>query len=349
MKKQLSEDIKISIVMALHNSEEYVEDAICSVLNQTFSNFELIIVNDASTDNSLEIIKKIAKKDHRVIIIDLLKNVGVSNARNVALDKARGEFIVIMDSDDVCKPYRLEIQIDFLEKNLDYGVCGSWLQILNENGEQEVWRSPIDHFDILAHQLFYNAIYNPTVMIRASILRESNIRYDTSYAVAEDYNLWHSLHKLCKFKNIPKVLLWYRKLNDGKSLSFDPRMKDMTDRVVKNFISELELSTEDNQLAIHFAISSWNKFYLLRNKNSYESWLEKITLANSLTSYTSQEAMQKLVIDYENKLKRFDSHALAYLLDKHFGIARYTDPNKLVMIIQKVSSILPKKIIAKFL
>lgn len=349
MKKQLSEGIKISIVMALHNSEEYVEDAVYSVLNQTFSNFELIIVNDASTDNSLKVIKKIAEKDRRIIIIDLLKNVGVSNARNVALDKTRGEFIVIMDSDDVCKPDRLEVQIDFLEKNLDYGVCGSWLQILNENGEQEVWRSPIEHFDILAHQLFYNAIYNPTVMIRASIIRESNISYDTSYAVAEDYNLWYSLHKFCKFKNIPKVLLLYRKLNDGKSLSFDPRMRDMTNRVIKNFISELELSTKDNQLAIHFAISSWDKFYLLKNKNGYENWVEQITLANSLTNYTSEEAMQKLFIDYENKLKRFDSHALIYLLDKHFGVTRYTDSNKLVMVIQKVSSVLPKKFIAKFL
>jgi len=349
MKKQLSEGIKISVVMALHNSEEYVEDAICSVLNQTFSNFELIIVNDASGDNSLEVVKKIAEKDHRVVVIDLIKNIGVSNARNVALDKAKGEFIVIMDSDDVCKPDRLEVQIDFLEKNPDYGVCGSWMQILNENGEQEVWRSPTDHFDILAHQLFYNAIYNPTVMIRASILRESNISYDTSYVVAEDYNLWYSLHKLCKFKNIPKVLLLYRKLNDGKSLSFDPRMRDMTNRVIKNFISELELGKKDNHLAIHFAISSWDKFYLLNNKNSYENWVEQITLANSLTNYTSEEAMQKLFIDYENKLKRFDSHALAYLLDKHFGITRYTDPNKLVMIIQKVSSVLPKKFIAKFL
>jgi len=349
MKKKLSEGIKISVVMALHNSEEYVEDAICSVLNQTFSNFELIIVNDASGDNSLEVVKKIAEKDHRVVVIDLIKNIGVSNARNVALDKAKGEFIVIMDSDDVCKPDRLEVQIDFLEKNPDYGVCGSWMQILNENGEQEVWRSPTDHFDILAHQLFYNAIYNPTVMIRASILRGSNISYDTSYVVAEDYNLWYSLHKFCKFKNIPKVLLLYRKLNDGKSLSFNPRMRDMTNRVIKNFISELELGKIDNHLAIHFAISSWDKFYLLNNKNSYENWVEQLTLANSLTNYTSEEAMQKLFIDYENKLKRFDSHAIAYLLDKHFKITRYTDPNKLVMIIQKVSSILPKKFIAKFL
>lgn len=349
MKKNLSNDIKISVIMALYNSEEYVESAICSVLKQTFSNFELIIVNDASTDNSLEVVKNIAEKDHRIIIIDLQKNIGVSNARNLALDKAKGKFIAIMDSDDVCRPDRLEVQIDFLEKNLDYGVCGSWLQILNNNGEQEIWRSPIDHFDILAHQLFYNAIYNPTVMIRASVLRESNIIYDKSYIVAEDYKLWYSLHKICKFKIIPKVLLLYRKLNDGKSLSFDPKMKEMTNRVVKDFISELGLGTKDNQLAIHFAISNWDKFYLLNNKNSYKNWMAEITLANSLTKYTSEEAMQKIIVNFETKLKRFDSHALVYFLDKNFGVTRYIDPNKLVTVIQKLSSVLPKKFIAKFL
>ncbi|MDD2913253.1 MAG: glycosyltransferase family 2 protein, partial [Candidatus Pacebacteria bacterium] len=110
---------KISIIMPVYNVETFLSEAIESVLNQTFYDFEFVIINDGSTDNSLEIIKNYEKKDSRIVLLDNKENLGITKSLNIGLNKARGEYIARMDGDDISEKERIEIQYDFLKKNRD--------------------------------------------------------------------------------------------------------------------------------------------------------------------------------------------------------------------------------------
>ena len=341
---------KISVIMPVYNAEVYVSQAIESILNQSYKNFEFIIINDASNDKSLDIINSYKFKDKRIKIITLDNNQGIAIALNNGIAIAQGEYIVRMDADDISLPYRLDKQLNFMESNRTCGVSGSWLETIDRKGNSlDVWKGSLTHENIKSELLFNSALYHPTIIFRREIFSSIKQIYNPDFVPAEDYELWSRLSSITKLANIPEILIRYR-VHD-KNISYVESDKQIlqANKVRNQLLKELKITPIVKQLQVHEAISSWNKFYLLNNDSSYDNWIEEITLANSLTNYTSEEAMQKLVTDYENKLKRFDSHTLAYLLDKYFGVTRYTEPNKLVMIIQKVFSVLPKKFIAKFL
>jgi len=117
-------DVKVSIVMSVYNAQKYLDEAIESILNQTYSNFEFIIINDGSTDKSLEIIENYAKKDSRIIVINR-ENKGLIYSLNEGIRKANGKYIARMDADDISLPQRLEKQVEFMEKNKNIGICGT--------------------------------------------------------------------------------------------------------------------------------------------------------------------------------------------------------------------------------
>jgi glycosyltransferase involved in cell wall biosynthesis len=117
---------EISVIMPVYNAAEFLAESIESILNQTFTNFELIILNDKSTDNSLDVISKYQRSDSRIIIINKDINVGPANLRNEGLSIAKGEFVALMDADDIAMPQRFEKQINVLKSNPEIGLCGTW-------------------------------------------------------------------------------------------------------------------------------------------------------------------------------------------------------------------------------
>ena len=123
---------QISVVMPVYNAEKYLNEAINSVLNQTYSNFELIILNDKSTDSSKSIIESYLAKDSRIVFIDKETNVGPANLRNEGFDLARGTYIALLDADDIAKSTRFEKQIAILKKSSNIGVCGTWFTTFNK-------------------------------------------------------------------------------------------------------------------------------------------------------------------------------------------------------------------------
>jgi glycosyltransferase involved in cell wall biosynthesis len=125
----------VSIITPLYNSEKFIEETIQSVLNQTYSNWEMIIVNDCSTDNGVDILKKYSEKDNRIKLIQLIKNGGGAVARNRAIEEAKGKYIAFLDSDDLWKPEKLEKQIKFMKEN-SYSFTFTKYQQMNENGEK---------------------------------------------------------------------------------------------------------------------------------------------------------------------------------------------------------------------
>ena len=198
---------KVSILMPVYNSEKYLTHAIDSILKQTFDDFEFLIFDDGSADDSLEIIS--SYRDSRIHIFKSDQNYGHIFHLNRGLEIAKGKYIARMDADDIAHPERLEYQVKFLEKNSDIGVCGTWYK---EFGRQNnLVKHPVDDQGIRLKLLFEScALGHPTVMMRKLIFDTYSLKYFQSEYPAEDYWLWIRISLVSKLANIPKVLLFYR-------------------------------------------------------------------------------------------------------------------------------------------
>jgi glycosyltransferase involved in cell wall biosynthesis len=203
-------DPKVSVVMSVYNGALYLREAIDSILNQTFKDFEFIIINDYSSDNSEEILKEYAEKDKRVKVITNKFNLGLTKSLNIGIKESQGRYIARMDADDIAYPERLQKQINFLENNLDYGVVGAFAKVINDKGES------VDNFEyeetdreIKNSLIKWNSIIHPLAFMRKSVLNKV-CGYDESFKYAQDYDLWLRLSKKTKFINLPEYLLYYR-------------------------------------------------------------------------------------------------------------------------------------------
>ncbi|RSK40700.1 glycosyltransferase family 2 protein [Mangrovimonas spongiae] len=198
---------ELTVIMPVYNGEKYLEEAIDSVLHQTYTNFTLLVLNDNSTDSTPAILKKYQEQDHRVHVISKNENQGPANLRNEGIKLAETEFIALLDADDIALPTRFEKQIDFLKSNPDVGVCGTWFTVFGDKKEK-ILKHAVDHEALKIQFLSSCGIGNPTVMFRKSVL--GDLQFEHQYVPAEDYGLWSQLIAKTKFHNIPESLLRYR-------------------------------------------------------------------------------------------------------------------------------------------
>lgn len=231
------EQPQISIVMPVYNATKYLKDSIDSILSQSFSDFELIIVNDGSTDESLDIIKKY--NDLRIVVINNSHN--FINSLNMGITAAKGKYIARMDADDIMMPDRLEIQYRFLEKNRHIDICGGWIHTFGSY-EREM-QTKQQSKDIILSAIFHCPLYHPTIMMRKEIreLFEYNDEiyqvYNEEYVYAEDYKLWTDLlTKKCKFENIPQILVKYRVSETQVTSLFQKEMLMKTCKIQNEYL-----------------------------------------------------------------------------------------------------------------
>ncbi len=199
---------QISVIMPVFNGEKYLAEAIESVRNQTFTDFELIILNDKSTDRTKDIILSYQAKEPRIVFVDKETNVGPATLRNEGFDLAKGEFIALLDADDLALPTRFEKQIQVMQNHTDIGVCGSWFTTFGENQPSKIVKHPEKHNLIKVSFLADCTIGNSTAFFRKSIL--DGLRYDKAYVPAEDYHLWSRLIVKTKFYILQESLVKYR-------------------------------------------------------------------------------------------------------------------------------------------
>lgn len=202
--------MKVTVLMPVYNAELYLKEAIESILNQTFRDFEFLIINDGSVDETEAIIKTYF--DNRIRLISLPENKGIIHVLNAGLILAKGEYIARMDSDDIALPERLARQIAYLDRHPEVGVVGSWVKYIGaKNG---IIRTKANHDEILWSLLFGSALFHPTVMLRSSVLKEFNFQYPGNFPHAEDYAAWIELSGRTKLANLNQVLLEYRWSNN---------------------------------------------------------------------------------------------------------------------------------------
>jgi glycosyltransferase involved in cell wall biosynthesis len=202
----LTNDARVTVLMPVYNGEPYLREAMESILNQSFTDFEFLIINDGSTDRSVDII--LSYPDPRIRLVDNDQNIGLVHTLNRGIDLANGEFIARMDGDDISMPERFSKQVAFMERHPEVGVYGGWIEYFM--GRELVMKFPASDADIRQALPSYNPIAHPTVMIRREVLKDHHLYYDPEYRHVEDYELWTRLSAITCFANIQEVVLKYR-------------------------------------------------------------------------------------------------------------------------------------------
>lgn len=206
--------------MPVYNADEYLTDAIESILNQTYDNFEFLIICDDPSERTLSILNTFIGTDPR-IKTTYQKKQGLVNSLNTGIRLAKGEYIARMDADDISHPQRLEKQVEFLEKNSDIGLCGTWANLIDKNGDIIEYFKPSSSPELIQWDLhFFCAMAHPSVMIRKSFF-ERNGLYLEADIHCEDYALWVRAINNTKMSNIPLYLVDLRQhdLNVSKCYS----------------------------------------------------------------------------------------------------------------------------------
>ena len=244
---------KVSVLLAVYNTQEdHLRKTIESILAQNYDDFEFVIVNDASTDVNVERIIK-SYSDPRIVYWVNEKNLGISDTRNRLIDLAKGEYLAVVDHDDVSYPDRLAESVARLDQDPTLGVVSSLTRDIDGTAER-IWKVPENSLDIKKTLLLTCCVPHPASMIRKSVLLENNIRYEPMFSPAEDYALFCKLIDKTEFYNIQKILLDYR---NHRSNTSHLRAKEMENAA----IIIRERARRENQLLWDWAKLDFVKKY----------------------------------------------------------------------------------------
>ncbi len=232
----LKNNVTVSVIMPTYNTpEEYLQKAIESILNQTYSNLEFIIICDGSC-NDAKIIEKY--KDKRIKIIKHIQNEGIAKSLNEAINMARGKYIARMDSDDISLKDRIKQQVEFMEKNPNIILCGMDAKCIgNSNRIKSTYNIKPQEIEI--QLLYINCIIHPTVILRKSFLDENNIRYNENFQCSQDFELWSRIVDDSNFAIIPKIGLLYRVHNKQISKEKSDIQKKLREEIINRNIKKI--------------------------------------------------------------------------------------------------------------
>jgi len=199
----------VSIVMSAYNALSFVCEAIESILNQTFRDFEFLIVNDGSTDGTEAVLARYEKLDKRIRVLSQ-ENRGLISSLNRGCGMARGRYIARMDADDISLPTRLEKQVQHMERHSEIGVLGTWVGVICEKGTLlRTWEVPASPMILMWSLLFRSGLVHPSVIMRRDIITSLGF-YRSEALHVEDYDLWARASNVTLLRNLPEILYLYR-------------------------------------------------------------------------------------------------------------------------------------------
>lgn len=231
----------VSVIMPVYNGSLFVAEAIESILQQTYKPLELIIVNDASTDSTADILRAYKNKFSRLIrVINSGQNHGDCASANIAFKKSRGEFITRMDADDIAHPQKVELQVKFMKTHPNVIVLGTQADVINAENEIVGQKSfPQTHKEIYKNFAVLNPMLHPSCMFRRSLLPVQGYLYESGYKPNDDYITFFKLLNYGKFANLPQKLLYYRVHGNNISLQHPKANFKNSLRIRKNAIATL--------------------------------------------------------------------------------------------------------------
>ena len=199
----------VSIVMPIYNSETYLDEAILSIIHQTYQNWELLVINEfGSNEEGKRIINRYAAIDSRIRLIQNSKRLGIAESLNEGLRQAKGEYIARMDGDDISLPKRIEKQVEFMEENKDILLCGVQVEVFGS--EKWDWKLETDPARIRTDALFYSPCVHPTILFRRDVINKYNVFYNKDYKASEDYDFFTRILEFGEIANLKEVLFKYR-------------------------------------------------------------------------------------------------------------------------------------------
>jgi Glycosyl transferase family 2 len=268
---------RVTILLPVFNGARYIRAAIDSVLAQTYRDYELLVIDDGSGDDSADI--ALSYGDPRLRVERNGSNLGLVETLNRGLDLASGEFVARLDADDVCLPERLAVQTAYLDAHVEVGICGSWYMLL---GTKFAWtvRLPTRPDDVEAWLFAHSPISHPTVMVRRSVFDSKHLRYDRTYAHAEDYDLWVRAASATRLANVARPLLRYRVHTGQVTSRYWTIQREATDRIRLRQLKRLIPDAAEEEQRLHLQVTSAEFPRTRETLNRIEAWLMRLAKCN---------------------------------------------------------------------
>jgi len=279
----------VTVLLPVYNAEKYIKNSIESILNQTYCKFLLLIINDGSIDQSLDIIKRY--NDNRIKIINFNQNIGLIKALNIGLDNSKGKYIIRMDADDISELNRIEEQIKYMDSNPAIGVSGCGSRTFGESVNSWETLYPVEHDDIKVKLTHNTSLSHPTVIFNRALL--GSIRYNDKYQHIEDYELWVRIIDKFKIGNLNKVLLNYRIHSDQISTVYSGEQAILANELRMKMLSKAGVNPNQDEVKLHKKICS----YQFENNPAFLSasnvWFQKIYKSNHNSQYFNKSSLKK--------------------------------------------------------
>ena len=285
----------LSIIIPVYNAEKYIAESIQSVFDQTFTDWELIIINDGSTDNSEKIINSFS--DRRIKYFKNDKNKGIVYSRNRGINEASGDFIGMLDADDIAHKEKFEKQINFLINNPQYGMVGTWARFIDENGKRLKggWKLKADAEKIPSIMLFKNYFLQSAVLYKKECIK--NYKFTEGFDILEDYLIWYQIIKDYKAWNLPYYLVDYRVHPGGVTKKYDNQRREKEKKVFQIQLKNFGIDASRQEIDMHLALRDGAPVQNLENLKNIEKWLIKLLQTNCKTNVYNTDIFPKVVFE----------------------------------------------------
>lgn len=282
----------VSVVMSVYNGASYLKDAIESILNQSYSHFEFLIINDGSTDHSLEIIRSFS--DKRIKLIDNGVNKGLIYSLNKGFDEAKGKYIARMDADDISLPQRFEKQVTYLERHSHVGVVGSDYICFTKDYSKYILAIH-NSAEIKTFLLFGATVCHPTLMLRKNVIDQFHFHYSENAKHVEDFDLWTRMAVYVDFANINEALFKYRDHPGQVSHTFNTVQLENGNLVRKHYLKSLGFDVTESELLIHNLIASNQRITSKEDVLKIEGWLSNLLDQNHARKIISEKDFNHVI------------------------------------------------------
>lgn len=285
---------KVTVFIPAYNRERYLCVAVNSILAQTFTDFELLLIDDGSTDRTLELMQRYAAIDQRVRVLANEANLGIPRTRNRGLELARGEYLALLDSDDYAYPGRLAAQVRFLDRHPDHVQVGTWGSFMDSTGKlrRRLRRQPVDPEETRAELLFRCALSNRSILARTKALQA--YRYREDFPSCEDYELHVRLAERYRMTNLPAVLVCGRQHAQRYTALTPDLGHDRKRAIERRQLEALGLRPSDEDFENHHRLVRCNAASVDRDYLEWaEDWLAALLNANRLTGRYRQAALAR--------------------------------------------------------